>query len=327
MSRSNGHPYQNMFQSPGGGKRIADPIPLTISFPGFFAAGSSAGNVRAIDDYTVQVTLSPPLQLPDEFEMHLVNGTVSYTQPNIGAAAAGITGFPAGNNRISIQFDTNPRTDYLLPQGLYTFFDVADALNVIAFNNGWISSLDTPMFILEGIEATQQIIFKVSPAGLAGGVFPTGPGATGPVIDFLNPGALGLNDSIGPILGFPTSGAGATITLQAAGTTTETFFAPNIANFALHSAYVAFLSCLRDSSFQGATGKILYVFPLAAGAPNSVLQFQPPLANPIPVVAGTYSQITVSFTDQSGNRLRLDNFQAATVLSIIGGKTKFDGSI
>lgn len=309
--------------SPTGGQKIADPIPFSIAIPGSFTTGTTAGNVTAIDAYTARITLSPPLQLASSMEAHVVTAALSYTQPNMGAAADIVPGFPAGDNRISITWNGGARTDYLLAKGLYGYPDVAQALNLIAFNAGWITSLSPPLFTLVGVSATQKVILSVNPAGLSGGVFPAG----GVVIDFLNPGALALNDSMGPILGFPTSGGGATLTIAGGGSATVTFPAPNVANFAIYSAYILYLSCVRDGYLNGLSGKILYSFPLGDFAPNSVVAYQPPLILPVPVVSGTYSQVDIYFTDQSGNRLSLANFQAPTSLSIMMAKTRFDGSV
>jgi hypothetical protein len=316
------NPRNQMFETPAGGKRIADPIKLDLSFPGNFVPGSSSGGVTASDAYTITVTMSPPLQLPPECELHLLSASISYSFPNLGVTADGIPNYPAGNSRVSINFNAGGRTDFVAPTGLYAYQDVASWLNQVAVAQGWISSTATPLFAFTGIAATQKLILTVNPAGLAGGAFPAG----GIVIDFLNPSVAALNNSIGPVLGWPTSGGGATLTI-AAGTAPVQFFAPNVADFAFVSAYVAYLSCLRDGSFNGGSGKVLYVFPLGAGRPNTVVAYQPPLAAATPVVSGSYSQLSLYFTDQAGNRLKTAFFQAPTQLSMIIGKTKIDGSL
>lgn len=317
---------QRTFTAPTGGERISDPIPLTVSIPGFFTAGQTSGNVTCTDPFTATIQLQPPLQLPGALEAHLVTASIAYTQPNIGLASRSIPGYPNGNNRISINFNGGGSVDYLVDTGLYSLPDLAQSLNLIAVNNGWITSISNPMFILIGVTATQKVLFEISPSGMAGGVFP----AAGIIFNFTNPSPnTALNDSMGPVLGFPVTGGGAILTIPpASGASPITFAAPNVADFARTSAYVVFLSCLRDSSFQGATGKVLFSFPLGSGRPNSVLAFQPPLAYPCPVVAGSYSSISISFTDQDGQtKLRLDQFQAPTLLSIMFAKTKHDGSV
>jgi len=311
-----------MRYSPGGGSQGAEPIPFSFSIPAEFTPGMVAGAVTCVDPYTARIALSPPLQLSDKMEAHLTQGSIAYTQPNIGGINV-VPGFPAGDNRISITWDGGPRTDYLLPEGLYGFADVAVQLNLIAAANGWTTSPIANLFTLLGVTATQSVIMQINPSVLAGGVFPP----AGVIIDFLNPGALGNNDSIGPILGWPTAGPGATLTIPGGGSTIVSFSAPNTANFALTSAYAIYLSFLKDSYTNGLTGKLLFVFPLGGGVPNNVISFQPSLAYTVPVAAGTYSATDVWFTDQSGNRLVLENFQAPTVISLMMAAVKMDRSV
>jgi hypothetical protein len=308
--------------SPDGGSQAAQPIPFSFAIPSEFTPGMVSGNVTCADAYTARIALSPSLQLSDKMEGHLTQGSIAYTQPNIGSPGQ-VPGFPSGDDRISIAWNGGARTDYLLPEGLYGFADVATQLNLIAAANGWITNPTANLFTLLGVTATQSVILQVNPMVLAGGVFPAG----GVVIDFLNPGALGQNDSIGPILGWPTSGAGATLTIAGGGSAIVSFSAPNTANFAITSAYAVYISFLKDSYSNGLTGKLLYVFPLGSGVPNSVLSFQPSLAYAVPVSSGTYSTADVWFTDQSGNRLPLVNFQAPTVISMMIATLRTDRSV
>lgn len=301
---------------------VANPVPFTFSIPAGFTPGQSAGGVSCVDAFTARISLSPPLKLDRDMEGHLTSGSVAYTQPNIGAANAPIPGFPAGDNRISIAWNGGPRTDYLLPQGLYGFNDIATQLNIIAAAAGWTSSATAPLFSILGIQSTQKILLTVNPAAITGGVFPAG----GVVIDFLNPGALALNDSIGPILGFPTSGGGATLTIAGGSALAVTFAAPNVSNFAFTSAYALYMSFLRDSYVNGLTGKLLYVFQLGTADPNSVLTVLPPLKFSVPLATGAYSTVDVWFTDQSGNRLSLANFQSPAAISMMLAKINSDGS-
>jgi len=293
------------------------PIPFTLAIPAGFTSGMVSGAVQAIDGYTARVSLSPSLTLPSDSEAHLIQASIAYTQPNLGTAASGIPGFPSGNNRISINFNGGGRTDYFFPQGLYSVADIATQLNIIANNAGWIASPTDSLFIVQGVVATQKIILTVNPAPLAGGVFPAG----GIVIDFLNPSVGALNDSIGPVLGWPTSGPGATLTIPGGGAAAIAFSAPNVANFAFTSAYALFCSFVTDSYQNGLTGKLLTVFPLGTFAPNTVMSFTPPLKYPVPVASGVYSTVDFFFTDQSGNRLLLANFQAPTQFSILIAKS------
>jgi len=108
--------------------------------------------------------------------------------------------------------------------------------------------------------------------------------------------------------------------------TAVAFSAPNTANFALTSAYALFASFVTDSYQNGLTGKLLSVFPLGSFQPNSVMTFMPSLKYPVPTASSVYSAIDFYFTDQSGNRLLLTNFQAPTQFSILIARTSPTGS-
>lgn len=317
---------QHEWMTPAGGVRIADPVPFSFSIPAGFSPGQTSGSVACVDAFTARISIAPPLQIPIEMEAHITSGSVAYTQPNIGTSTAPIPGFPAGDNRISITWGGGPPVDYLLPQGLYGYTDIATQLNLIAAQNGWTTSSTAALFTLIGIQSTQKILLSVNPAAIsAGGAFPPG----GVIISFANPGVNGLNDSIGPILGFPTSGGGSVLTIAGgAGTTSVvTFAAPNVSNFAFTSAYAIYMSFLRDSYANGLTGKLLYVFQLGTAQPNTVLTVLPPLKYTIPMAAGSYSTVDVNFTDQSGNRLSLANFQSPANISLMLAKRNSDGSV
>jgi len=294
-------------------------IPFTLSIPAGFTAGTQSGNLTAVDGYTCRVSLSPNFDLSKSTEVHLIQASIPYTQPNIGPSAASIPGFSAGNNRISITWNGGARTDYFMggssaSSGLYGVDDLATALNQIAATAGWVSSSATsPLFILTGIASTQKIVMTVNPSVLTGGAFPAG----GVVIDFLNPGVGGLNDSIGPMMGWPTSGGGATLSIAGSGTSAVSFNAPDAANLAIYTAYGLYGSFATDSYNQGLTGKLVSVFPLGTFSPNSIMSFQPPQPFPIPVAKSVYSQIDFYFTDQSGQRLLLNNFQAPIQFSLM----------
>lgn len=308
----------NTWTSPGSiiGKP-PQPIPFSVTIPAGFVAGAQNGQVMAIDGYTARIKLSPNLPLPADSEAHLIQASIAYTQPNIGPAASRIPGYLSGNNRISIAFGGGPRTDYFLPQGLYSVNDVATQLNIIANNAGWIASPSSPLFTLQGVAATQKVILTVNPAPLTGGVFPAG----GIVIDFLNPGVGGLSDSIGPVLGWPTAGGAATITAPGGSAAAISFSAPNVSDFAFTSAYGLYCSFVKDSYQSGLTGKLLAVFPLGSFAPNTVMSFQPSLKYPVPIASGMYSEVDFTLTDQNGVRLLLANFQAPTQFSILIAKS------
>ncbi len=294
-------------------------IPFTLAIPAGFTSGTQSGNLTAVDGYTCRVSLSPNMDLQKSETVTLIQAAIAYTQPNIGPSAAAIPGFASGNNRISITWDGGARTDYFMggsssSSGLYGLSDVQLALNQIAASQNWIAAASTsPLFILTGIAATQTVILSVNPAVLTGGAFP----ASGVVIDFLNPGVGALNDSIGPLLGWPTSGGGATLTIPGGGTTSVSFTAPQTADMAIYTAYALWASIASNSYNQGLTGKLLAVFPLGAYSPNTIMAINPPLAFPVPCVKSQFSSIDFYFTDQSGQRLLLSNFQAPTEFSLM----------
>lgn len=284
---------------------------LSIPTPNFT---SPAGNLIPLNSTTFRLAMFPPLEVPEGYEVSLLKATIPYTQPNVGAAADNITGFPNGDNRISINFAGGGRADFIFSLGLYGVSDIQSALNTFAQNAGWIASgVSTPMFTVTPIQATQQLALTVSPVPLAGGVFPAG----GIVIDFLNPSVAALNNSIGPLLGWPTSGGGATLTIAAGGSAPVTFLAPNTANMAIYSDYFLFMSILADGYSNGATSSILDVISLGAATPNQLIQFEAKIPFPSKVRKGAYSAIDFFFTAQDGTKLALANFGAPISLSIL----------
>jgi len=303
-------------------EKLQSPVPFALAIPAGFAAGMTDGQVTTVDGFTARVQLSPPLFLSENSSAYLIQASIAYSQPNVGPAASVIPGFISGNNRISIDFNAGGRTDYFFPQGLYSVEDIETQLNLIASNAGWLVNPMAQLFAVTGIPSTQTVILTVNPAALTGGVFPAG----GIVIDFLNPSVAAINNSIGPILGWPTLGAGAVLTIPGGGATAVAFSAPNTANFALTSAYALFASFVTDSYQNGLTGKLLSVFPLGSFQPNSVMTFMPSLKYPVPTASSVYSAIDFYFTDQSGNRLLLTNFQAPTQFSILIARTSPTGS-
>lgn len=292
---------------------MVQPVPFTVAIPAGFAIGNVSGNLLCVDGYIARVTLSPNLTIRQDSEVHLIQASLAYSQPNIGTAASAIPGFPAGDDRISIAWNGGARTDYIFPQGLYAVSDIATQLNIFANTAGWTTNPLVPLFVVQGVSATQSIILTLQPAALTGGIFPAG----GVVIDFLNPSVAALNNSIGPILGWPTTGAGATLTIAGGGGTPVSFSAPNTANFALTTAYALGCSFAIGSYLSGGTGSLVSVFPLGTFAPNSVISFQPPLRFPVPTIAGAWATVDFTFYDQSGNRLLLANFQAPTSFSLL----------
>jgi hypothetical protein len=304
------------------------PIPFAFSIPARFTPGQVSGGVFCLDATTARVRLSPPLSLDHYREAHLLQGSLPYSQPNIGSSTDNIPGFPLGNNRISITWpgvNGGLRTDYIIPTGLYGVMDLQLAINYFPFMPmGITSDFRKQLFVLDPISATQQVAFFVDKTQLIAGVIP--PGA---VVDFLNPGANGLNDSVGPILGFLTtagiSPAGGSLPFP--NPPNDGYLAPDPANFAIYSAYVLYCSLCRESYNQGATGQLLFVFNLGGQAPQSVITFNPTLTPIVPVSAGTFSSIDFWFTDDQGNRLSLVNFDASVNINMIIAKMKVDGSV
>lgn len=326
--------HQQWSSNTSGIKKSASPIPFGLTVPANYSAtGSAAGSPILIDQYTVQFKLNPPLVIPENCSIALDKAGFAYTQPNIVGAAV-LESVPNGNNRVTINVGGAGDVDIVLDAGLYTYLDVAQALNV------WVRSHDdtgaaappgtpivsgtTDLFILTGITSTQKIILSLNPAALTGGSFPIG----NLVIDFTNPSPFsGLNNSMGEVLGFPVTGAGAIITAPAGGTTVYSAFAPNVSDFANASAYAIYLSICTNSYQNGTTGQLLYSFPLGGFTPNSVASWQSTQRYPVPVSSGTYSSVTVWTTDQSGNRLPWSYYQAPFYFDAVISKNKDDGSL
>jgi hypothetical protein len=300
-------------------------VPMSITIPAFFATDKQPVNgVSCVDNYTARVNLSPGFIVPPRQTVHLVQASIPYTYPNIGNAGV-IPDFPAGNNRITIIFDVPTVDDnYILATGLYSYTDVMFSLNLLAVTEGWATT-GTDLFTLIADVATQKIIFSVNPAAIAGGAFPAG----GMTISFVNPTPApppAINDSVGPILGFPTSGVGSVITIPGGSTAISNTLAPSPGNFALMSSYSIWMDCVRGSYIGGVSGQLLYTFSLGDGAPNSVLSYVIPLKFPVPVTPSNYTSFNVWLTDQAGNKLILSYFQAPITFAIIFSQSPLDGT-
>lgn len=323
----------NWSTTTSGIKNKAAPIPISLAIPESYSqTGTGQNDPILLDPYTVRFKLTPPLILPDNCSCGLTQASFAYSQPNIVPAAV-LGSAPNGNDRLTANFGSGS-IDIVLDEGLYSYIDVQSALNVWARTHAADGSAAPPstalvtgasdLFILTGISATQKIVISLNPAALAGGAFPVG----GITISFRNPSLVtGLNDSIGPILGFPTSGTGSSFTTPSAGTTIASFYAPNAAGFSDTSAYALFLSILTNSCQNGLNGQLLYSFPLGAFTPNSVASYQPTLRYPVQTTSGTFSYIDVWTTDQAGNRLPWSRYQAPFQFSAIISKNKEDGSM
>jgi hypothetical protein len=224
---------------------------------------------------------------------------MSYDSPNIGPASSGIPTYPNGNNRVSINWGGAGRTDYLLPAGLYGYNDVAQALNNIAFLEGWTTAPTMQLFSLTPVPALGTLTLNFNPAVLSGGAVPSG----NVVLDFLNPGVAGLNDSLGPVLGWPTSGGSATITYTAGDTAVISTLGPNTANFAFISQYVIQSDVVGNSYVNGAAANTLMIVNLGDYYPNSTIAFTPAFEQPVALKTFEISNLKIWLTDQNGNIL------------------------
>ena len=320
--------------STSGIKKAAAPIPMSFSIPANYSATASTPNAPIlVDPYTVQFKLNPPLVIPENCCIALDKAAFAYTQPNIVGPAI-LQSSPNGNDRVTINVGGAGNIDIVLDNGLYTYTDVAQALNVYVRSHDStgaaappgvpIVSGTTDLFTFVGIISTQKIIMVLNPAALVGGVFPVG----NFVVNFTNPSPVsGLNNSIGEVLGFPTTGGGAIITAPAGSTTAYSAFAPNVSDFANVSAYTLYMSILTNSYQNGSTGQLLYSFPLGDFSPNSVASYQSKQRYPVPVSSGAYSSVNVWTADQSGNRFPWSFYQAPFTFDAVISKNKEDGSL
>jgi hypothetical protein len=296
------------------------PIPLTLSIPAEYTQTLPNGPILQ-NSSTVTFQLLPPLNIPKNSSCVLTSASFCFSQPNIAGFNDGIFNIPTGNNRVTITFGTNPTADFTIPLGLYSVTDLQFALNQIAINQGWVTS-SINLFIITGISATQQVIFSLNPGAFPPtNAFPTG----GITVSFINPGVNGNNDSMGPILGFPTNPASpgyTTIVAPGGGTALISVEAPDVANFANISAYNLYLSFLSGSYLNGQVGQLLYSFPLGGYTANSIVGYQANRDYPIPCQSGSYSTVNVWTTDQSGNYLPLKYYQSPFSFSCVIRKNK-----
>lgn len=322
---------EQWMSSSAGRTTAPEPIPLSFSVPGNYSATTTGGPIL-LDPYTVQFNMSPSLVIPDGCLCNLIQASFAYTQPNIAGAGI-LAAVPNGNNRVTIKWGTlGANQDIIIPTGLYSYLDVQQVLNVYMYTHdasgatvpsgsGMVTGSD--LWYLVGIPATQELVVTLNPAGASGATFPAG----GMTVSFVNPSpTTGLNDSVGLVLGYPVTGGGASFTTPAT-TALYVSYAPNTSNFAATSAYALYVSFLKSSYQNGLIGQLLYVFPLGNSNPNSVVSHYAPLRSPIPVSSGTYSNITMYTTDQSGNKLPWAYYQAPFQFSALIAKNRPDGSL
>lgn len=283
----------------------AAPINVSFSRPANLSSTGAVGGLSPLDSISqsaLTVAFSPAITLEPtkKYEAVVVSASMPYTVPNIGPASADIPGYAAGNNRISISWNNAvpSYTDYLVPSGLYAVSDLQLALNQIAVTAGWITSAtNTPLFTLVPVVATQQLIVQVSPVGLSGMAFP----ANGVKISFANPGALSLNDSIGPVMGFPTSGSGSVLTIAGGGTAAVSFTAPNEADFAQLTGIVVQTNIVTGSYLNGSQGGALLTVNVAAAQPNTIIAYTAAFPAPVPISQSTIGTAQFWLTTQAGN--------------------------
>ena len=319
--------------STSGIKNKASPIPISFAIPeSYTATGPNAGDPILIDPYTVRFRINPPFIIPDNCSCGLTQASFAFSQPNIVGAAV-LESAPTGNDRLTADFGSGA-VDIVLDEGLYSYLDVQSALNIWVRTHDATGAVSPPatalvtggadLFILTGISSTQKIVFSLNPMALAGAAFPAG----GITISFTNPGVdTGLNDSIGPVLGFPIIGAGSTFTTTSLGTDIESFYAPNTAGFSNTSAYSLYMSLVTASYQNGSTGQLLYSFPLGGHDPNTIIGYQPTLRYPVQISSGTFSAVDIWTADQNGRRLPWSRYQAPFQFSAIISKNREDGSI
>lgn len=314
----------------------ASPIPISFAIPEAYSATATGGPVL-LDPYTVSYQLNPPLVIPGNSLCELVQASFAYSQPNLANPGV-LQSVPNGNNRLSIKVGAGPWQDIVIPQGLYDYTDVQEQLNI--YVRTWApdgtqnppfivpSGTPTDLFQLIGISSTQKLIITLNPAALAGGVFPA---IGGFQVSFANPSPTGspshTDDSIGPVLGWPVSGGGEAFTAPAGSNVIFSEYAPNVADFGFTTAYSLYMSIVADSYLNGITGQLLYVFPLGAAAPNSIVAFQPSRRFPVQINAGNYSTINIWTADQSGNRLPWSLYQAPFQFSALISRAHADGSL
>lgn len=326
--------YQQWQTSTSGITNKAAPIPISFSIPEGYNSTVKGGPIL-LDPYTVRFPMNPPLILPENCSCHLIQSSFSYSQPNIVFPNT-IPNPIGGNNRITFKFgDAHPYIDVTIDNGLYSYIDVQTALNLYMrthdvdgneVTTGAIVEGATDLITLTGIASTQKILFILNPAALFGGVFPAG----GLDVSFENPSPSGTGhttDSMGPILGWPTSGTFCRFKAPDVATTDFSEMAPNVAGFSNTSAYVLYMSLCTNSYQNGSTGQLLYSFPLGSFTPNSVASFKPTLQFPVQISSGTFSFVDIWTTDQSGNRLPWTFYQAPFQFSALIVKNKADGTL
>jgi hypothetical protein len=301
-------------------KTRVGPVPINLSIPENATANSTPW-LTVPDNFTAVFNFNPPIKIEPDSYNDLILLSIPYSIPNIVGPGI-LPSISNGNNRYSINWNGVGFVDYYLPQGLYSYFDIAYQLNAQAVINGWIYA-GQELFTVVGVSATQTLTITVNPAVLPGMIFPVG----SVVISFVNPSPVtGINDSVGNILGYGTTSPDAVLTCPGSGNVPASFPAPHVADFARVTSYLIYVSTCVDSYSNGQTGQLLFSLPLGPFEPNSDASYQASMRYPVPAQFGTHSQIRVYFTDNSGGKIPLNLFQGNININYVISKNKSDGS-
>lgn len=294
------------------------PTPLSISIPTGFLQGQSSGSVTCISPYVARVEYNPPLVIADNSVIELNQCSFAYSQPNVGTTDQ-VPGISTNNNNFTIIWNAISTT-YTIPTGLYEYLDIAYQMNYLVYTNPppGLSFANSNIFTLQGISSTQKILLSINPSAFTGGSIPL-TGFT------LRMNTLGF----GKLLGFtvPSLFPFEDITAPFGSTTPTSQLGDSSASFSDVSSYVLQISLVSKSYQNGLIGQILANLTLGSYAPNSIASYMPALRYPVPCFSGTINYIDVFMTDQSGNRLKWEFFQAPTQFSCLISKSKSDGSL
>lgn len=275
------------------------PYLIRVAVPGNFTTQSgSIAPMPSLGGSAVQVTFPQSIALnpAKKYRLAPLNASIPYTMPNV-APAGSIPSAPGGNDRVTITFGAAPAVDLIFPTGLYGYPDIMNEWNAMAFTNGWTSTPTAVLFSFVANQALQTLTLVVDPSVLAGGVFPV----ANMVIGFTNPSAVsGLGNSIGPLLGWPVTGGGATLTCPAGQKTQAVFAAPNAADFAATSQYIINCSIVSGNYLNGATGNGIIAVNLGGQAPNSIIAVEPAFQQYSSVSNFSISSMQFYITDQNG---------------------------
>ena len=227
----------------------------------------------------------PPIDVVDASDWEIVPVKLIswYTSPNISAVR--------GNNLFQYTIPAPNAGTHLLtiPDGLYDLVDlertIADEL--VSKGHGTIVA---PIFSFAGLAGEQRIIITIVGVGYE--------------IDF------SIANTIRDMLGFASNTygalpAGAGVTTAASTVHKATLIADMSQGL---ESYVVHASIVGDSYLGGVSGDALMLLSLSAGNPNTQLTEINFLDKAgLSLNSGRISRINVYLTDQSGNRITLNN--------------------